>query len=451
MLPNQFKFLDLSVLLDYELSQSKEEGKDIKGIKEEIKLIQQIKNKIERSEKAGQLLDELSSQKVVEGYKYVEPVTYDEIVSKSRGFAKDMVSESIKDLEDTIKGGWYGRIASCLFGKPVELMYKEDILAILKNSNNYPMTRFLRTTDVPDSIKSSNPQYDIHRGWLDRIDCAPNDDDTNYTILALMLVEKYGRNFKTEDIAENWLTYLSVANIFTAEVVAFRNIMDLIDPQVSGAYRNIYREWIGALIRTDLYGYINIGNPKDACQMAYKDGVISHTKNGVYGGMLVSALISMAPIIKNLRELITYSVEFIPEKSRLREAVFKAIEMYDNKMSNEEFINYIHDHYDEKSEHDWTHVISNTMIIVFSLLQGDYDFIKSLQLAVECGFDTDSNSATIGSIIGMSVGYKNIPQSLLEPLKGKIRTNLTGLYTQDIDELVNRTIKLATNEKDLGA
>lgn len=36
------------------------------------------------------------------------------------------------------------------------------------------------------------------------------------------------------------------------------------------------------------------------------------------------------------------------------------------------------------------------------------DFTNALGIAMECGYDTDCNGATVGSIMGIMIGAKNI-------------------------------------------
>ena len=55
-----------------------------------------------------------------------------------------------------------------------------------------------------------------------KMDGVPSDDDLNYTLLGLLVLEEYGSDFSIEDMGEAWVKYLPFA--FTAEGIALENL-----------------------------------------------------------------------------------------------------------------------------------------------------------------------------------------------------------------------------------
>ena len=128
----------------------------------------------------------------------------------------------------------------------------------------------------------------------------PEDDDTNYTLIGLKLLEENGRDFTPEDVGDCWLRNLPIFHVCTAERIAYRNLVMCIEPPKSASYCNGYREWIGAQIRADIYGYVNPAKPREASAMAWRDASISHVKNGIYGEMWVAAMLAAAFTTKDI-------------------------------------------------------------------------------------------------------------------------------------------------------
>lgn len=81
------------------------------------------------------------------------------------------------------------------------------------------------------------------------------------------------------------------------------------------------------------------------------------------------------------------------------------------------------------------------MIVVASLLYGNGDFGKSVCMAVETGFDTDCNGATVGSILGMSNGIKSIDKKWSTPFNDTLKTSIFGIGDIKISEIVKTTMK----------
>ncbi len=374
-------------------------------------------------------------------YPYREPSSYFEILT-----CRDIVEKSVKKLPDSdilikkIKGAWYGRISGCLLGKPVEGMRRRELIPFLKKTDNYPMHRYIESSDITEN--TTRGLCFIPRGnFSDKLDSAPVDDDTNYTVLYQKLIDIYGFDFTSDNVSSLWLKMQPKDAYCTAERVAFCNFVNRYKPPNSAIYKNPYREWIGAEIRGDYFGYINIGNPEKAAEMTFKDACISHTKNGIYGEMFIAAMIDDAGVCDNIIHVIKTGISQIPSESRLYNEIKSMLDDFSNGIGYQEAINKITQKYNDENGYDWCYTVPNARIVTAALLYGEKNFGKSIGLAVQEGFDTDCNGATIGSVLGMMLGINLIDQSWKKPLCGKLQTSIFGVGTTQIDDLVNKTLK----------
>jgi len=338
-------------------------------------------------------------------------------------------------LRKKISGAWYGRICGCLLGKPCEGVKQDELTQFLRDSDNYPMTRYICRKDIKYKSK-------IRTSCLaDEMTCAPWDDDTNYVVLAQILIEKYGRDFEPKHMIALWSERQPFTSYFTAEKMALLNFMRGYQPPFSAMYQNPYREWIGAQIRGDYFGYINPGNPALAAEMARRDASISHVKNGIYGEMFVAAMIAVAAVTDSIRDIVFAGIAQIPATSRLYEAIVRLVERYDEGVTKEEAFADIHSAWDDRDTYDWCHTIPNALIVVAALLYGEGDYGKSICMAVETGFDTDCNGATVGSVLGMRGGEDCIGEQWKAPTHGVLDTTVYGASKSEIALLVERTMK----------
>lgn len=344
-------------------------------------------------------------------------------------------------LYDKISGAWYARIGGCLLGKTVEGIRTDELHPFLKQSGNWPMSRYIMSTDVTDEVVRKY-QYRLKgRCFADTVECAPVDDDTNYTVLYQDVIERYGRDFTPYDVSREWLSMQAKDAYCTAERVAFCNFVKGYMPPYSAVYKNPYREWIGAQIRGDYFGYINPGDPAKAADMAWRDASVSHIKNGIYGEMFVAAMIACAAVEKDIEKIIFGGLSQIPTSSRLFKKIGEVLEMYRNKQDKNTVFEKIHSDFDERNGHDWCHTISNAMIVVASLLYGGGDYGKSICMAVETGFDTDCNGATVGSVLGMRNGYKALDKKWFEPIHGYLDTSIFGIGKVSVKSLIDKTVE----------
>lgn len=434
---HDWEFYSSNLLTEYQ--QSIEEGLDIEAYKDVFLAVSRLP-KDERKKKLGDILfDVVISANQKEGYPYMEPSDLETIRNLRTPYSYKK-NNTIK-LENKIHGAWMGRVCGCLLGKTIEGIRTDELIPFLKETGNYPMHRYILHSDL-DKVNLNKYKFGFNsRCYADTANGMPVDDDTNYTVLYQEVIEKYGRDFTPFDVSRAWLAYQPKDAYCTAERVAFCNFVKGYEPPESAIYKNPYREWIGAQIRADYFGYINPGNPALAAEMAWRDASISHTKNGIYGEMFVAAMLAVAAETNNIKDIILGGLAEIPHTSRLYKEIISVLDGFEDGISQSECFKAIHKKFDEHIAHDWCHTISNAMIVAASLLYGQGDYGESICIAVEAGFDTDCNGATVGSVLGMANGIDSIPDYWIKPINDILHTSIFGVNTVKISDRVKLTLE----------
>jgi len=118
---------------------------------------------------------------------------------------------SWNELADRILGGWQGRIAGCNLGKPVEdgdFWTPDRIRAYLELAGAHPLRDFIPAPDpMPEGFRLPECWPETTRG---HIHGAARDDDIDYSILNLRLLEQYGFDL-TPDRVLAFLPYSRLA------------------------------------------------------------------------------------------------------------------------------------------------------------------------------------------------------------------------------------------------
>jgi ADP-ribosylglycohydrolase len=342
-------------------------------------------------------------------------------------------------LAERLLGAWTGRIAGCLLGKPVEKVPREGIREILRSVDEWPLRRYFTARGVPPEVSERWPWNRASRPTSLRENIAgmPEDDDVNYTMLALHLLETHGDGFTTDDVATAWLQMLPPLTTFTAERVAIENLLAFVEPPATAIVRNPYREWIGAQIRTDLYGYVRPGDPAAAAELAWRDARLSHVENGVYGAMWAAAAVAAAFVEEDPARVVRRGLDAIPAGSRLAEAVAWAAETAAGEDDWEAVLDALHA---RLGHYHWVHAVNNAALVAAALVHGRGDYDRSVAAVVMGGWDTDSNGATVGSIVGAMLGRAGIDDAWVAPLRNAVRSSLKGFDRSRIDDLARRTL-----------
>jgi ADP-ribosylglycohydrolase len=341
-----------------------------------------------------------------------------------------------------IRSAWEGRVSGCQLGKPVEVLSmlkgREALETYLQEAGALPLRDYVPLVEGTLVERFGRA---CCRGQLVR---AEPDDDINYTVLALLLLEEKGVSFDTVDVARAWLRLLPAGVTWTAERAAYRTLLAR-----SGEYLpnggeagfdlnecsdNEYNDWIGAQIPADLYGWVCPGCPALAAELARRDAALSHRGEGVYGAVFVAALGAAIPAAKTLDAALDAALAQIPADSGSAAAV-----RLGRQLSGESnAVAKLHERYEGLSP---VHTLNNLALVVWALCSADGDFGAAIGEAVAAGWDTDCNGATVGGLFGLTGAP--IPDAWIRPWAGRVGLGLAGHSELTLDELVDRTVAVA--------
>lgn len=427
------------VALRIEIEQLQDEGRDIAPLARKFAALNalDLANDLSLQPRVNALLDACAGLPMRPDYPFDEPSDLAAIRQARPGGPRRLkITLTDSELTDRVQAAWLGRCAGCLLGKPVEGWRSYQMWPFLKELGRYPLADYFRS-DAPGDIYSRH-NVPREKAFIDRVTHMPEDDDTNYTVTGLAIMQKYGKDFTPADVADFWMGNLPILHTFTAERIAYRNFTNLIYPPASASFRNPYREWIGAQIRADFFGYVALGDPQRAAELAWRDASVSHVKNGIYGEMWVAAMLAAAPFVSDAHKLIEIGLSEIPRACRLAADIRQITVWRGEGIGFEEAITRIHQRWNEDNPHHWCHTNSNAQLVALGLLWGEDDYEKSICRAVQGCFDTDCNGATVGSIFGMMHGTEALPQKWVGPLNDTLATGIAGYHLVRISEIARQ-------------
>ncbi|MEO3928956.1 ADP-ribosylglycohydrolase family protein [Micromonosporaceae bacterium B7E4] len=347
---------------------------------------------------------------------------------------------------DRVHGGWLGRAVGCLLGKPVEKIPRQGIREILTATGRWPLAGYFTGVGLPAEVAARWPwnRRSAPTSLVENIDGMPEDDDLNFALLALRVLETYGREFTSADVAQAWLDWLPGGRVFTAERVAYRNLLLGLAPPATALRHNPFREWIGAQIRTDVYGWVHPGRPDLAAELAYRDAVVSHLRGGVHGALWVAAMTSAAVVASDVDAVLDAGESVLPPHSRFAATVREARALGAEAAAGPTDWGSVLDTLYARHGHlHWVHVRNNAALVAAALAYGRGDLVRSICAVVSGGWDTDSTGATVGSVTGALTGAAGLPAEWTGPLRGRLRSSIAGFDGVEFAELAERTGRLA--------
>jgi ADP-ribosylglycohydrolase len=448
-----------------EVKQRREEGCDVTGFAERIEAAG------ENDEQLTALYRELSALEPRPDFGFDEPSELADIRAL-RPSGPRLLEDNFTEEKwrDKFLGAWLGRAAGCALGKPLEAW------PFMDGSHGRPGWRNVQLwfegagawpiRDYTPMESTAKEEHDINiTNWSlastrERIAFMETDDDIRYTVLGLAMLEESGLDFDSFDVGKLWHRRLSYGQVCTAETQAYLNFAQVVS-HIAGdkpadwesqkdwvrTYLNPYREWIGAQIRVDGYAYGAAGQPELAADLAWRDASFSHVKNGIYGAMFCSAMIAAAYVESDPARIVEIGLSEIPRTSRLAEDIALAVRIAGETDDQVELVSRIWEAF--KHYHP-VHTNNNAALCAAALIHSKGDFGKGIATAVLGGWDTDCNGATVGSILGASLGASALPASWTGPLNDTLYAEVTGFHPITISECARRSYDVFRKLRPLG-
>lgn len=437
--------IPLKELVENEIFERQQEGCEVPDYTERLKNAD--------NDELLKIYDELDAIEISENFPFNEPDNLEEILKESDGCDYKKIPES-EGFFSKFYGAWLGRIVGCIMGKPFE---KYPFGAGDGTLDGWQCIKLWQEGNgekfPPEDYISVNSTAKEQFGWesgcpdsqKENITFAESDDDIRYLVLGLLINEKFGNNFTPNDVANMWHTYLTKNMVFTAEYIAMLNsyVCEIKDKkeqiEFCRKHHNPFREWIGAQIRVDHYGYYNAGDPLTAAKSAFNDAYFSHAKNGIYGAMFFAALIATAFTEKDIEKCIETALKVVPKKSRFYDDISFTIESAKQCKTAEELYEIL---WEKFRGFSCVHTNNNACVCVGALIMSKDDFVKAVSIAVGAGWDTDCNGATVGSVMGALLGTEAIPDYLSAPLNDTLYSSVINFHPASIRECAERSYKL---------
>ncbi|MNW37744.1 ADP-ribosylglycohydrolase [compost metagenome] len=256
------------------------------------------------------------------------------------------------------------------------------------------------------------------------------DDDTNGPMFFLRALEDYTYTDRltAEQIGLTWLNYAPDGHGFywwggygvSTEHTAYLNLKNGIMAPRSGSIEQngaAVAEQIGGQIFIDVWGLISPGNPRLAAEYAEKAASVSHDGNGKYGGMFIAACIAAAFTERDMAGVLDAGLKVIPESSEFSVMARRIRAFHRNRPDSwRAAYAFVKEHYGYHLYPGNCHILPNAAVIILSLLYGEGDFSRSINICNMCGWDTDCNVANVGTITGVLNGIEGIGDDWRRPI-----------------------------------
>ena len=432
----------LRARLAHEVADLAARGRDVEGLLEELGRLP-----LDGVDALAAFAERLAAAPMRADWAYEEP---DELEGIRAAADPDRATGTVAtvgpdEASARAEAAFLGSVCGCILGKPLEFdPTLAEIRSALEPVGEWPLRDYL-TEAVVLSLREQQGQWpELVRGRITHV--AP-DDDINYTVLGMLVLEQAGPTFTQEDLVRLWLLNLPVLATFGPErTLLARAATAALEPGLSPPWPlerwatvgNPGAELCGALIRADAYGYACPGRPELAAELAWRDASMTHRGTGLYGAMFVAAAIAVAPVTEDPLGVFASALQHVPQRSRFADAVTFALEQVDQARDWLDGYERIHARFGEFGH---CKVLQEVGTLVNTLRFAD-DVGDGICKQVMQGNDTDSFGATAGSILGAWFGPGHLEDRWTAPFGDAIHLALATCWEQSLSALTERMGRL---------
>lgn len=327
---------------------------------------------------------------------------------------------SIAELKDKIAGGWAGKMIGVTYGAPTE-------------------------------FRALGETYEKELKWdPNLINNALGQDDLYVQMSFMMTMDKYGIDAPVEKFAQSYAN--AGYPLWHANRKGRKNIWDGIQPPMSGHPKyNMHADDIDFQIEADYIGFMCPGMPQTSNQICDKIGHIMNYGDGVYGGMFVCALYTIAYFESDIEKIVDMALQAIPAESQYAQCVNDVISGYKKYPDN--WRKTWQELQDRWGETDICGAMDpfnidakiNGAYIVMGLLYGQGDFQKTMEISTRCGQDSDCNPSNAAGVLGILSGYSAIPdvwKSGIPAIADSLFINTTYSFNSVVENTLEYAKKL---------
>ena len=321
--------------------------------------------------------------------------------------------------------------------------------------------------DEPNIWDSNNYSETIDFIFAEKDSIWGADDDTDIEYIYQELIYKNPKLKLTgEDVRRGWLKHIYKEEenfLWVSNQKAFDlMIQGIIPPETSNPELNPYYEMIDAQLTTEIFGLFSPTKPEIALELAYLPIRTTARKNAALIAEFNIIMYSLAS--KNINDLsIQNRILQMAEKARFH----LPNNTYPAKMFDFVYDNYkkgiawestrdeLHNKYQVRQEdgYHWATTDKscngcfaagiNFGASIISLLYGEGDLKKTIQIGALAGWDSDNPTATWGGLLGFMKGKKEVEKIFGRKLSSLFNIHRTrkGFSNKGIDNFKNMAFK----------